>query len=63
MVKYLQRAYLSTYVCQYIQHYNVCEKNAKKSCKLRGDITPENGILRTRNHLHLKMIASNYYCF
>ena len=43
----------------------LCMVNKVKSitCKLKGVITPEKGIVRTRNNLDLIIYASNYYSF
>ena len=43
----------------------VCTENRLKTitCKLKGVITQENGIVLTRNNLELIIYASNYYCF
>ena len=43
----------------------LCTGNRLKyiACKLKGVITSERGIARTKNDLDLIISASNYYCF
>ena len=57
---------LFLYLCVSIYSILYCVREIKRKiimCKSKGDIPLENGIVRTRNHLHQRFFASNNYCF